>query len=150
MRDSSSASSSTNRHLTAISPHYVGAAHYRGTCQSTIANPNIPHSITPRNSSKPGQILPFASPFSPTSSTSHSRPPVNHQCAETQAPPSITMAAMLEFRTQGYNPYAVKYSPYYDSRIAVATSANFGIVGNGRVFALGLTAQGIQVEKTYV
>lgn len=60
------------------------------------------------------------------------------------------MAAMLEFRTQGYNPYAVKYSPYYDSRIAVAASANFGIVGNGRVFALGLTAQGVQVEKTYV
>lgn len=60
------------------------------------------------------------------------------------------MAAMLEFRTQGFNPYAVKYSPYYDSRIAVATSANFGIVGNGRVFTLGLTAQGVQVEKTYV
>jgi len=59
------------------------------------------------------------------------------------------MAAMLEFRTQGYNPYAVKYSPYYDSRIAVASSANFGIVGNGRVFALGLTAQGVQVEKTF-
>ncbi|KAL2208834.1 peroxisome targeting signal type 2 receptor [Sarocladium strictum] len=59
------------------------------------------------------------------------------------------MAAMLEFRTQGYNPYAVKYSPYYDSRIAVATSANFGIVGNGRVFALGLNAQGVQVEKTF-
>ncbi|KND93191.1 Peroxisomal targeting signal 2 receptor [Tolypocladium ophioglossoides CBS 100239] len=56
---------------------------------------------------------------------------------------------MLEFRTQGYNPYAVKYSPYYDSRIAVATSANFGIVGNGRVFALGLTPQGVRVEKTF-
>ncbi len=60
------------------------------------------------------------------------------------------MAAMLEFRTQGYNPYAVKYSPYYDSRLAVATSANFGIVGNGRVFTLGLSARGIEVEKTYV
>lgn len=59
------------------------------------------------------------------------------------------MAAMLEYRTQGYNPYAVKYSPYYDSRIAVAASSNFGIVGNGRVFALALTAQGVQVEKTY-
>lgn len=57
---------------------------------------------------------------------------------------------MLEFRTPGFNPYAVKYSPYYDSRIAVATSANFGIVGNGRVFALGLTARGVQVEKTCV
>lgn len=58
------------------------------------------------------------------------------------------MAAMLEFRTRGFNPYAVKYSPYYDSRIAVAASANYGIVGNGRLYVLGLTAQGIQVEKT--
>ncbi|PHH80339.1 hypothetical protein CDD80_1978 [Ophiocordyceps camponoti-rufipedis] len=56
---------------------------------------------------------------------------------------------MLEFRTQGFNPYAVKYSPYYDSRIAVASSANFGIVGNGRVFLLGLSAQGIQLEKSF-
>lgn len=63
---------------------------------------------------------------------------------------SLTMAApMLEFRTRGFNPYAVKYSPYYDSRVAVASAANFGIVGNGRLFALGLTAAGIQVEKTY-
>lgn len=56
---------------------------------------------------------------------------------------------MLEFRTQGFNPYAVKYSPYYDSRIAVASSANYGIVGNGRLYSLGLTAQGVQVEKVY-
>ncbi len=55
---------------------------------------------------------------------------------------------MLEFRTAGFNPYAVKYSPYNDSRVAVASSANFGIVGNGRVFAVGLTAQGAIVEKT--
>ncbi|KYK59296.1 peroxisome targeting signal type 2 receptor [Drechmeria coniospora] len=59
------------------------------------------------------------------------------------------MAAMLEFRTQGFNPYAVKYSPYCDARVAVAASSNFGIVGNGCLFALGLTAQGIQVEKTF-
>ncbi|TLD13167.1 uncharacterized protein PgNI_04028 [Pyricularia grisea] len=58
-------------------------------------------------------------------------------------------APMLEFRTQGFNPYAVKYSPYYDNRIAVASSANYGIVGNGRVYALGLTAAGVQVEKTF-
>ncbi|KAK3688510.1 peroxisome biogenesis factor 7 [Podospora appendiculata] len=59
------------------------------------------------------------------------------------------MASMLEFRTSGFNPYAVKYSPYYDSRIAVAASANYGIVGNGRVFCLGLSAAGIQIEKTF-
>ncbi|XXG98561.1 hypothetical protein Hte_004886 [Hypoxylon texense] len=59
------------------------------------------------------------------------------------------MASMLEFRTPGWNPYAVKYSPYYDSRIAVASAANYGIVGNGRVFCLGLGPQGVQVEKTF-
>lgn len=58
------------------------------------------------------------------------------------------MAAMLEFRTPGFNPYAVKYSPYYDSRIAVAASANYGIVGNGRLFALRMDAAGIHVEKS--
>lgn len=60
------------------------------------------------------------------------------------------MAAMLEFRTKGFNPYAVKYSPYFDSRIAVAASANYGIVGNGKVFVLGLTGKGVEVEKTWV
>ncbi|KAI1304841.1 WD repeat domain-containing protein [Xylaria venustula] len=59
------------------------------------------------------------------------------------------MASMLEFRTPGFNPYAVKYSPYYDSRIAVASATNYGIVGNGRLFCLGLGPQGIQVEKTF-
>ncbi|KAK2067503.1 hypothetical protein P8C59_001241 [Phyllachora maydis] len=59
------------------------------------------------------------------------------------------MAAMLEFRTPGFNPYAVKYSPYYDSRIAVAASANYGIVGNGRLFALRMDAAGIHVEKSF-
>jgi peroxin-7 len=54
---------------------------------------------------------------------------------------------MLEFRTQGYNGYAVKYSPFFDNRICVAASANFGLVGNGRIYVLGLTPNGIQAEK---
>lgn len=53
----------------------------------------------------------------------------------------------MEFRTQGYNGYAVKYSPFFDNRIAVAASANYGIVGNGRVYVLQLTPNGIQAEK---
>ncbi|KAL8674950.1 MAG: hypothetical protein Q9168_000653 [Polycauliona sp. 1 TL-2023] len=56
---------------------------------------------------------------------------------------------MLEFRTQGFNGYAVKYSPFFDSRIAVASAANFGLVGNGRLYILGLTSQGIVAEKWF-
>jgi peroxin-7 len=56
---------------------------------------------------------------------------------------------MLEYRTQGYNGYAVKYSPFFDSRIAVSASMNFGLVGNGRLYILNLTANGIVAEQTY-
>ncbi|KAL8953749.1 MAG: hypothetical protein Q9222_000431 [Ikaeria aurantiellina] len=56
---------------------------------------------------------------------------------------------MLEFRTQGFNSYAVKYSPFFDSRIAVASAANFGLVGNGRLYILGLTPKGIVAEKWF-
>ena len=56
---------------------------------------------------------------------------------------------MLEYRTQGFNGYGIKYSPFFDSRIAVASSANFGLVGNGRLYILGLTPNGIVAEKWY-
>ena len=57
---------------------------------------------------------------------------------------------MMEYRTAGFNGYAVQYSPWSDSRIAVGAAANFGLVGNGRVYILGLTPNGIIAEKWYV
>ena len=57
---------------------------------------------------------------------------------------------MLEFRIENFNGYAVKYSPFFDSRLAVASSANFGLVGNGRLYIFGLTPKGIVVENQYV
>ncbi|CAG8976035.1 hypothetical protein HYALB_00007562 [Hymenoscyphus albidus] len=56
---------------------------------------------------------------------------------------------MLQFQTTGFNGYAVKYSPYIDSRIAVGAAQNFGLVGNGRVYVLELTSQGILCPKFY-
>jgi peroxin-7 len=56
---------------------------------------------------------------------------------------------MLEHRTEGFNGCAVKYSPFFDSRLAVAASANFGLVGNGRLYILGLTPSGIVREKFF-
>lgn len=57
---------------------------------------------------------------------------------------------MLEFRTQGFQGYAVKYSPFFDNRLAVAASANYGLVGNGRLYVLELTPAGIQCIKWLV
>ncbi|PWY90079.1 WD40 repeat-like protein [Aspergillus heteromorphus CBS 117.55] len=56
---------------------------------------------------------------------------------------------MLHFRTEGYNGSAVKYSPFFDNRLAVASSANFGLVGNGRLYILELTPNGIVPMKWF-
>ncbi|KAJ5161934.1 peroxisome biosynthesis protein (Peroxine-7) [Penicillium capsulatum] len=57
---------------------------------------------------------------------------------------------MLHFQTQGYNGTAVKYSPFFDNRIAVSSGSNFGLVGNGRLFVFELTTQGIMPMKRSV
>lgn len=54
---------------------------------------------------------------------------------------------MLEFKMGRFSGYATKYSPYNDSRIAVAAANNFGLVGNGRLFVCGLGVNGIFEEK---
>jgi peroxin-7 len=54
---------------------------------------------------------------------------------------------MLEFLTAGFQGYAIQYSPFFDNRIAVAAAANYGLVGNGRLYILELTPRGIQCLK---
>ena len=56
---------------------------------------------------------------------------------------------MLEFRTPGFKGFGVKFSPFLDSRLALATGQNFGLVGNGRLHILALTPNGIQLEKFF-
>ncbi|OJJ50055.1 hypothetical protein ASPZODRAFT_128651 [Penicilliopsis zonata CBS 506.65] len=56
---------------------------------------------------------------------------------------------MLHYRTEGFNGCAVKYSPFFDNRLAVAASANFGLVGNGRLYILELTPNGIAPLKWF-
>ena len=49
---------------------------------------------------------------------------------------------MLHFRTAGYNGCGIQYSPFYDNRIAVGASANYGLVGNGRLYDLSIEGNG--------
>ncbi|KAJ2336054.1 peroxisomal targeting signal 2 receptor [Coemansia sp. RSA 2681] len=44
------------------------------------------------------------------------------------------------YRTTGFKGYAVKFSPFADSLVAAATSANFGLVGNGRLCVMSTRA----------
>lgn len=56
---------------------------------------------------------------------------------------------MLSFRSHGYAGYGVRYSPFFDSKLAIATAANFGLVGNGRLYVLDITATGQIVPQIH-
>ncbi|KAG2487673.1 hypothetical protein HYH03_013674 [Edaphochlamys debaryana] len=45
-----------------------------------------------------------------------------------------------------FNAYSVKFSPFFEGRIAVATAQNFGIIGNGKQHVFEVTPQGGIVE----
>lgn len=52
---------------------------------------------------------------------------------------------MPQFRTQ-FNGYSVSFSPFQPNRLAVSTSQNFGIIGNGRQYVLELAPNGQLME----
>ncbi|KAG2383931.1 hypothetical protein LR48_Vigan10g266700 [Vigna angularis] len=56
----------------------------------------------------------------------------NHQ----QLPQELLASPV--FKTP-FNGYSVKFSPFYENRLAVATAQNFGILGNGRLHVLILS-----------
>lgn len=54
-------------------------------------------------------------------------------------PPGPARPTLARFRTEGYAGYSVAYSPFFPGLLAIASSANFGLVGNGRLhtFSMG-------------
>ncbi|KXZ54096.1 hypothetical protein GPECTOR_5g20 [Gonium pectorale] len=45
-----------------------------------------------------------------------------------------------------FNAYSVKFSPFFEGRIAVATAQNFGIIGNGKQHVFEVSPHGAMVE----
>lgn len=64
-------------------------------------------------------------------------------------------APLSRVRTQGFAGYSVAWSPFFERRLAVASSANYGLVGNGRLHLLTLGPNpaslnpGLVVEKAF-
>lgn len=56
---------------------------------------------------------------------------------------------MFRYRTQGFNGTALAFSPFVDSLLAVSSSANFGLVGNGRLHILGLAPHELRQTRSY-
>ena len=60
-----------------------------------------------------------------------------------QAPP---LRQVLRIRTDGYANYSLAYSPFFQQTLAVASAANFGLVGNGRLHLCNVSKGGL-VDK---
>lgn len=53
------------------------------------------------------------------------------------------------FHTPGFSHYSVAWSPFHSGRLALASAANYGLVGNGRLHLLSLSSPGIHLDKAY-
>ncbi|KAH3901963.1 probable Peroxisomal targeting signal 2 receptor [Saccharomycodes ludwigii] len=49
---------------------------------------------------------------------------------------------MLAYHMQNFSGYSVQYSPFFDNKLAVASGANYGLVGNGKLFILTIQPSG--------
>lgn len=55
---------------------------------------------------------------------------------------------MARLRTPGFAHHSLKFAPFFDGVMAVASSANFGLVGNGRVHIVRMVPGALAIEKT--
>ncbi|SPO32640.1 related to PEX7 - peroxisomal import protein, peroxin [Ustilago trichophora] len=62
-------------------------------------------------------------------------------------PPSPPLARV---RTPGFAGYGLAWSPFFDRRLAVASSANYGLVGNGRLHILSLAPNSTPLNPNLV
>ena len=54
---------------------------------------------------------------------------------------------VLRAKTPTFAHHGVAFSPFFDDRLALASGANFGLVGNGRLHVLQLAPGGLRVVK---
>lgn len=58
---------------------------------------------------------------------------------------------MGEFHMEGFSGYSVNYSPFYDNKLAVAAGANFGLIGNGKLYILDINNAGnLQENNSFI
>ncbi|ORY26493.1 WD40-repeat-containing domain protein [Naematelia encephala] len=58
-------------------------------------------------------------------------------------------SAALRAKTPRFAHHAVAFSPFFEDRLAVASGANFGLVGNGRLHILQISPTGLNIVKWF-
>ena len=56
----------------------------------------------------------------------------------------------LRAKTPTFSHHGIVFSPFFEDRIAVASAANFGLVGNGRIHVMQITPSGLSVLRWWV
>lgn len=67
-----------------------------------------------------------------------------------RAPEPLMNVRPAVLQTPGFAHYSVAWSPFHNTRIAIASAANFGLVGNGRLHLVSLVPGGIKLDKLSV
>ncbi|KAH0836737.1 WD40 repeat-like protein [Lanmaoa asiatica] len=67
---------------------------------------------------------------------------------------NISRGPPAALQTPGFAHYSVAWSPFHNTRVALASAANFGLVGNGRLHLVSFVpgpggASGIKLDKHY-
>lgn len=60
---------------------------------------------------------------------------------------AVMRQTLGKLRTDGYAGYSLAYSPFFPQLVAVASSSNFGLVGNGRLHIANPNKQGLGDKK---
>jgi peroxin-7 len=65
---------------------------------------------------------------------------------------NVSRGPPAALQTPGFAHYALAWSPFHNTRVALASAANFGLVGNGRLHLVSLvpgpgSASGVQIDK---
>lgn len=64
-------------------------------------------------------------------------------------PMNVSRGSPAALQTPGFAHYSLAWSPFHNTRIALASAANFGLVGNGRLHLVSLVPGqgGIKLDK---
>lgn len=60
-----------------------------------------------------------------------------------------TMNTPGSLHTPAFSHYSVAWSPFHNGRLALASAANYGLVGNGRLHIVSLAPPMLQLDKAY-
>lgn len=118
-----------------------GNSHSKSDCWRSCITPSDKSDAAPRREFRVRTHSRSTRAFTPILTTTY----FAYEMNVSQGPPAT-------LQTPGFAHYSVAWSPFHSTRVALASAANFGLVGNGRLHLVSLLpgpggASGIKIDK---